>query len=115
MIVRFAVRATEPKEAEIVALVEVVTVLVVTLNLADVEPAPTVTVCGTVALLLLLRRLIVMPPVGAAVPNVTVPVEAFPPATVVGLKVSDFSTGGFTVSVAVCVTDPWEPVIVATV
>ena len=97
------------------ALVEVVTFVVLTLNLAEVEPPATVTVWGTDALLLLLARLTVMPPTGAAEPKITVPAEALPPETVVGVNVSDLSTGGLTVRVALCVTDPWVPVIVAIV
>jgi hypothetical protein len=54
------------------------------LNVAVADPAGTVTVCGTVALRLLDARLMATPPVGALPVNVTVPVEATPPTTVVG-------------------------------
>ena len=66
-----------------------------------VEPAGTVTFCGTVAAaVLLLERITKMPPVGAAPLSVTVPVEALPPVTAVGLSANVERAGGFTVRVA---------------
>jgi hypothetical protein len=62
------------------------TVLVVTEKVADLEPAETVTLDGTVAAdVLELERLTVMPPVPAAAVRVTVPVAEVPPVTEVGL------------------------------
>lgn len=58
--------------------------------MALVCPADTVTLDGTVATdVLLLVRVIVAPPEGAAALRVTVPVELFPPLTLVGFKVSE--------------------------
>ena len=114
MIVRFALTVTDPSEAEIATLVEAVTAVVDILNLAEVAPAGTVTDLGTDALLLPLARLIPIPPDGAAEPKVTMPVEDLPPTTVDGLRVSDFRTGGLTVSVAVLVAEPCVPVTVPT-
>ena len=60
--------------------------VVVTVNVADTLPAATVTFAGTVALALLLDSATDVPPVGAAVFNVTVPVEGLPGATVLGFN-----------------------------
>jgi len=68
--------------------------LVVTLKLADVAPAGTIMLAGTVAtVVLLLTRLITAPPEGAGALNVTVPVEGKPPLTLVGLRESALSAG----------------------
>lgn len=93
---------------------------VVTVKLALVCPADTVTVDGTVATdVLLLERLTLAPPEGAAPVNVTVPVELLPPLTLVGLSVSDASVtdedAGLMVSVACCELLPSVAVIVAVV
>ncbi len=92
--------------AERVTEVEVATALVVTVKVALVAPAATVTLAGTVATaVLLLERLTAAPPLGAAPLSVTVPCEELPPVTLVGFKVTDdnATAGGVTVSVAVCV------------
>ena len=61
---------------------------VVTVKFADVCPAGIVTDEGTpLDQILLVERLIVAPPLGAAAESVTVPVEDCPPATVLGLRV----------------------------
>ena len=73
--------------------VEAVTALVFTENVALVDPAPTVTVDGTVAEVLLLERFTVAPPLGAAPLRVTVPVEEEPPFTLPGLSAIADSTG----------------------
>lgn len=70
------------------------------MNVADVFPPATVTVAGTEAKPLPLFSEIVTPLDGAAVPSLTVPVEVFPPATFVGLSVSDEITGGSIARVA---------------
>ena len=83
------------------------TALVVTVNVAVVDPAKTLTLAGTcAAVVLLLVSPTVAPPVGAAPLSVTVPVDELPPVTLVGFRVTednDTVAAGFTVSVAVCV------------
>jgi len=86
---------------------------VLTVKLAVVAPAATVTLVGTrAAVVLLLESVTTAPPDGAALLNVTVPVEDWvPPVTLVGLSASvDNVTGGgaagFTVSAAVLVVPP---------
>jgi hypothetical protein len=80
--------------AEITTEVGRETRVVVTLKLADVAPAGTMRLAGTVAtLVLLLIRLITAPPDGAGALSVTVPVEVKPPLTLVGLRVSARSVG----------------------
>jgi len=78
-----------------VTVVEEATALVLTVNVALVAPAATVTLDGTVdAAALLLESATVAPPAGAAPLNVTVPVEEFPPVTLVGFSESDERVGG---------------------
>ena len=84
------------------------TVFVVTVNVADVVPAATVTDDGTVADELLLVRVTIAPPVGAALVSRTVPVTEVPPATLEALRPRDESVAvldGFTVNPAVLLTD----------
>jgi hypothetical protein len=65
---------------------------VLTAKFALVFPAGTVTLDGTVATeVLLLESVTTAPPEGAAAVRVTVPVELFPPLTMVGLRVSEES------------------------
>ena len=72
-----------------VTVVEAATALVLTVNVALVAPAATVTLDGTVvAVMLLLETATVTPPAGAAPLSVTVPVEEFPPVTLVGFSES---------------------------
>ncbi len=79
--------------------------MLVTVNVALVAPAATVTLAGTVALVvLLLARLTTTPPEGALPVSVTVPVEGVPPITVVGFRASVLSSGAVTVNVALLVT-----------
>ena len=84
-------------------VVVVTTELVVTANVIDVLPAGIVTLAGTwAAVALLLERITVAPPDGAAPFRVTVPVELLSPVTAVGFSVTeDRVTAGFTVRVAV--------------
>jgi hypothetical protein len=90
--------------AEIVTEVDVVTVLVVTVKVALVAPAATVTLAGTVATeVRLLERVTTVPPVGAGPDSVTAPVEGAGPLTVVGFRVKALSVGAVTVKVAVLV------------
>lgn len=92
----------------IVAAVAVVTVAVVTENVAVVDPAATATFAGTVATPLLLDSVTTIPPAGAALDSVTLPVDAVPPVTLVGFSVSEDNDagagGGVTVSDAVRLT-----------
>jgi hypothetical protein len=81
------------------------TLAVVTVNVALVAPAGTVTLAGTVATLVLpLLNDTTAPPLGAAPLRVTVPCEVFPPTTVPGLRLTEDRVGpaaaGVTVSVA---------------
>ena len=75
--------------------------LVVTVNVAVVAPAATVTLAGTcAAAVLLLDRATTDPPVGAGPFNVTVPVDEVPPITDVGFKLTEPATGAVTVKFA---------------
>jgi hypothetical protein len=104
-----------------VTLVALFTVRVVTVKLALVFPASTVTLAGTAAaLVLLLLRFTTAPPLGAAPLNVTVPCEVLPPTTEVGFTLTEdkLAAGGgggtgLTVSEAARVTPPNEAEIVA--
>ena len=90
-----------------VAETEDVTVLVVTVKVAVVLPAATVTEAGTVAEPLLLESETETPPAGAAALKVTVPVEVPPLTTLVGLTETDERAtlgAGVMVSVAVLLT-----------
>ena len=88
--------------------VEPVTALVLTVNVALLAPAATVTLAGTLAAPLSLVSSTCAPPVRAGPLSVTVPVEdCAPPVTLVGFTVSEESVGracGTTVSEAVLVT-----------
>ena len=94
-----------------VTAVDAVTALVLTVNVALVAPATTVTLEGTRAAPLLLESATVAPPAGAAPLSVTVPVEELPPVTVVGFSPSEARVGGggaagVTASEAVLVAPP---------
>ena len=83
--------------------------MVVTVNVALVTPAGTVTLAGTLAAFELSESVIAAPPLGAAALNVTVPVDEAPPTTVAGLTETAESVGpvvpdGLIVSVALFVT-----------
>jgi len=97
-------------EAEIVAEVETRTTDVLTLKVALLAPAGTITLEGTLAAPLLLESMTCAPPAGAGPLNVTAPVEdCAPPITLVGFSVSEETTGsggGVTVSVADLLTPP---------
>src|SRR2546425_12444589 len=67
-----------------VAEVDAVTALVVTVNVTLVAPTGTVTLAGTVAAELLLDSVTCAPPAGAGPFSVTVPVELPPPALAAG-------------------------------
>jgi hypothetical protein len=79
-----------------VTVVDAATALVLIVNVALVVPAGTVTLEGTLAAAVsLLESAICAPPDGAAPLSVTVPVEEFPPWTLVGFIASEERvTGG---------------------
>ena len=81
-----AVRVTPAKTAATVAEVEAVTEVVVTVKFALVAPAGTVTLAGTAVAPELSESDTTAPPLGAAALKVTVPVDALPPVTLLGLR-----------------------------
>ena len=91
--------------------IDAATALVVTVKVALVAPAGTVTLEGTLAtVVLLLESVTWAPPAGAGPLRVTVPVEdCKPPTTLVGFSVSDDRVGGgegVTVREAVLLSPP---------
>jgi hypothetical protein len=106
--VRIAVRLTRLYRAVIVAVLLEVTAYVVTVKVAVVAPAATVTEDGGLATLVrLLDRVTTIPPAGAGPVKVTVPIEGVPPATEVGSRLTEARAAGagtVTVSVAVRLT-----------
>jgi hypothetical protein len=97
IIVNPACRVTPVYVADTVTAVELTTGVVVTVKVALVAPAATVTLAGIVADVLLSDRAISDPPGGAGPFSLTVPVDDEPPVTVVGVKVKEPSTGGLIV------------------
>jgi hypothetical protein len=88
--VRFTFTLTPSKVAEISGHAVTVTGVVAIVKFVLVASAGTVTLAGTVATAgVLLESVTVIPPAGAGVARVTVPVEAVPPATVAGLKLRE--------------------------
>jgi hypothetical protein len=88
----------------IVTFVFAETGFVVTVNVAVVAFAATVTLAGTCAAkVLLLDKVTTAPLAGAGPLSATVPVEDVPPITVLGLKVTVLTTGAVTVNNAVLV------------
>jgi len=80
------------------------TTLVVTVNVAVVAFAGTVTLAGTCAATgLPLDNVTTAPPAGAGPFNVTVPAEVLPPTTDVGLTPTELTTAAITVKPALCV------------
>jgi len=102
------VSKAEKLPAETVTVVEAFTEFVEIGKFAIVAPAGTVTLAGTVATAeLLLERATVRPPTGAEPLSVTVPVEAVPPTTLVGLRLNEAKVAGrVTVSTAVLLAPP---------
>jgi hypothetical protein len=117
--VRVADWVTPPPVADNTTLVDAVTALVATVNVALVAPPGTVTLAGTVATaVLLLASVTTIPPLGAGPLRVTVPWDGFPPVTLVGLRLTPdtvTAAAGFTVSVADVVTPPAVAEMVADV
>ena len=95
-----AFRVAPPYDAEIVTDVDVATAMVVTLKVALVAPAATVTLAGTVAAALSLESATCAPPAGAGPFSVTVAVEAFPPVTLAGVSVSADTVAGTGITVS---------------
>jgi len=89
---------------EIVVLVVLRTPFVVTVKVAAVAPAATVTLDGTVATVLLLESWTVTLVGGAAPLMVTVPVDGLPPTTFDGFNFNEDNVGRVIVNVAVFVT-----------
>jgi hypothetical protein len=76
---------------------------VVTVNVALVALAATVTLAGNcAAAVLLLDKATTAPPDGAGPLSVTVPVAVPPPSTDAGFSVTELSTAAVTVKFALC-------------
>ena len=114
MTVSFAFLVVVPSVAEMVATLFEVTVVVVMEKEAVSAPAGIVALTGTAANAESEVRETVMPPAGAGLLIVTVPVLPAAPVTEVGLTARLVKSGAFTVSFAVLVTVPRLPVRVAT-
>lgn len=114
-IVRLAFEVAPFNVPEIVAVTVLVTVVVVTVNVPEVEPAAITKEAGTVALVLLELSVTVTPPEGAGPFRLAVPVEEVPPVTVVGDTVIPVKAGGLIVKVADLAIEPWVPKIVTVV
>jgi hypothetical protein len=100
--VKVAVLDALANVAVIVTEVEEETARLVTVKVAVVLPAATVTEAGTVAAdVLLLDKVTTDPPVGAAPDRVIVPADVVPPVTEVGFRVKELKAGGATVNIAV--------------
>ena len=109
-----AVLETPERVAVIVKDDEAVTVRVVIVKVADVDPAATVTLAGTVPIVVDEdARVTTAPPVGAALVNVTVPVTGTPPVTAVTMVVTVDKTAG--VGVTVIETVPVLPLVAAVI
>ena len=92
--VSVAVRVEPLKELEMVTRLVAVTVTVLMLKEALVEPAGTVTLAGVEATLgLLLERVTTAPPLCAALLKVTVPCEVLPPTRLAGFKLTEDRVG----------------------
>lgn len=103
--VTLSVLVIPPYDPEIVTDVFAATGKVVTVNVAVVAPAATVTLAGTVATaVLLLVSATTAPPAGAAPFNVTVACEVPPPRTELALTLTELSVPAVTVRLSVLVT-----------
>jgi len=91
--VKVPVFVAPPRVAVTVTVVFEETGLVVTVKVADVAFAATVTLAGVPAAALLAESPTMTPSAGAGALRVTVPVVEVPPITLLGLKVTDASIG----------------------
>ena len=98
-------------------MVDVVTVPAVAVKVVLMLPAGTVTLAGTVTTAVLaLVSVTTVPPVGAAMFKVTVPVDGAPETTVDGFNVTDDTTNsGVTVRVALRLLPKWAAVMLTVV
>jgi len=109
-------RVAEAFAAPVAAVIDAVPLpacgIEVTVNVAELFPADTATLAGTVATLVLPEDnvTVIAPPAGPD--SVTVPVEDVPPITVAGFSVTDCTTGLLTLSVTGLVLVPTVAVIV---
>lgn len=101
----------EPMLAVILGVVFVLTLDVVTPNVAVDAPELTATLFGTEAEALLLASDTSIPPVGAGPLSEIEPVAALPPIRVLGSNASDLSNGEVMVNVVWAELDPTLPVI----
>ena len=93
--------------------VELLTLPAVTVNFAEVAPAATVTLAGTLSAGPELLNATTAPPAGASPVNVTLlVVDVFPPMIELGDSVTDESVAGTTVAVADLLTPPYVAVTV---
>jgi hypothetical protein len=107
--VSVAILVTPPYAAEIVTLVGPATLVVMMLNFAEVAPAATITVAGTVADTSELLNETTAPPDGAGPFKYTVfAVDDPPPANDVGDRTRDEAATGLRVSVADLMTPPYD-------
>lgn len=88
----------------------VATALVVTVKVAVVAPAATVTLAGVFAAALLSDSATTDPPVGAGLDSVTVPVDELPPMTDAGFNVTEETCGG-----VICSVEEADPFRVAVI
>ena len=106
-IARIALKVVDPKLAETVEVVVDVTVWVTTAKVAVVAPAATVTLVGTEAIVGFVHAsATVVPPTGAGMLMVTVPVEFKPPDRFDGLSVKFVSVNASTVKMPVAEVEP---------
>lgn len=85
---------TPPYDALMLALIFLLVLVVLILKVAELAPAGTVTLAGTIAFVGLVLANVTTTGLLAALFNVTVPTEFEPPTTVVGFKVRLESIGG---------------------
>ena len=98
LIVSVALRVMPPNVPLIAALVAALTEVVLMIKLAELAPAETVTLAGTLAAALLLARLTTVAD-GAAALKVSVPCTEFPPTTEEDDNVNEASVSGSGVGV----------------